>query len=140
MTQRTAPPLTQGTNRYQRIGQRRRIRIPGRLMWRDSSGTQRFAPVITRDVSELDAFVECQVPTSIPLYRLVYLQLDTAARSNPQLPAALRAGQGKVLSAIYRVGPYRSATGTPQGYAIRLLVEPLTESARVAATDIAANQ
>jgi hypothetical protein len=29
-----------------------------------------------------------------------------------------------VLSAVYRVGPYRSATGTPAGYALRLLVEP----------------
>jgi hypothetical protein len=38
--------------------------------------------------------------------------------------------QGKVLSAIYRVGPYKAATGTPQGYALRLLVEP----ARVAST------
>ncbi len=32
--------------------------------------------------------------------------------------------QGKVLSAVYRVGPYKSSTGTPQGYALRLLVEP----------------
>jgi hypothetical protein len=32
--------------------------------------------------------------------------------------------QGKVLSAVYRVGPYKSATGTPHGYALRLLVEP----------------
>jgi hypothetical protein len=35
---------------------------------------------------------------------------------------------GKVLSAIYRVGPYRSATGTPQGYALRLLIEPSREA------------
>jgi hypothetical protein len=28
------------------------------------------------------------------------------------------------LSAVYRVGPYAAATGTPQGYAIRLLSEP----------------
>jgi hypothetical protein len=32
--------------------------------------------------------------------------------------------QGKVLSAVYRVGPYKSATGTPHGYALRLLVDP----------------
>jgi hypothetical protein len=32
--------------------------------------------------------------------------------------------QGKVLSAVYRVGPYRTSSGTPQGYALRLLVEP----------------
>jgi hypothetical protein len=32
--------------------------------------------------------------------------------------------QGKVLSAVYRVGPYKAATGTPHGYALRLLIEP----------------
>jgi hypothetical protein len=32
--------------------------------------------------------------------------------------------RGKLLSAVYRVGPYAPATGTPQGYAIRLLSEP----------------
>jgi hypothetical protein len=32
------------------------------------------------------------------------------------------------LSAIYRVGPYKTSTGTPQGYALRLLVEPASIS------------
>jgi hypothetical protein len=62
------------------------------------------------------------MPASIPLYRLVHFQIERTARDNSDLPAALQ--QGKILSAIYRVGPYRSATGTPQGYALRLLVEP----------------
>jgi hypothetical protein len=25
---------------------------------------------------------------------------------------------------VYRVGPYKTSTGTPNGYALRLLVEP----------------
>jgi hypothetical protein len=106
----------------QRIGQRRQVRVPGRLTWRDASGTLRFASVVTRDVSDVDAFVECQVPASIPLYRLVHFQIEVPARECGELPPALQ--QGKVLSAVYRVGPYKSATGTPQGYALRLLVDP----------------
>ena len=113
-----ASPVT----RQDRIGQRRQVRVPGRLTWRDSGGTLRFVSVVTRDVSERDAFVECQVPASIPLYRLVHFQIERPARGAADLPAVLQ--QGKVLSAIYRVGPYKSATGTPHGYALRLLVEP----------------
>jgi hypothetical protein len=78
--------------------------------------------VITRDVSDSDAFVECQMPASIPLYRLVHFQVERSAQDRTDLPAVLR--RGKLLSAIYRVGPYAPATGTPQGYAIRLLAEP----------------
>jgi len=77
---------------------------------------------MTRDVSDVDAFVECQVPASIPLYRLVHFQIERPVRDVHELPAVLQ--QGKVLSAVYRVGPYKSSTGTPQGYALRLLVEP----------------
>ena len=75
-----------------------------------------------RDPSDLDAFVECQVPASIPLYRLVHFQIERGARECDALPLSLR--NGKVLSAVYRVGAYRAATGTPHGYALRLLVEP----------------
>ena len=105
-----------------RIGNRRRVRVSGRLTWRDSSGTLRFVSVMTRDVSDLDAFVECEMPASIPLYRLVHFQIERAGRDCSELPLVLQ--QGKVLSAVYRVGPYKSATGTPQGYALRLLIEP----------------
>ena len=105
-----------------RIGSRRRVAIPGRLTWRDATGTLRFTSVVTRDISESDAFVECQMPASIPLYRLVHFQVERSAQDRTDLPAVLR--RGKLLSAVYRVGPYAPATGTPQGYAIRLLSEP----------------
>jgi hypothetical protein len=105
-----------------RIGDRRKLRVAGRLTWRDAGGALRFVSVVTRDVSDVDAFVECQVPASIPLYRLVHFQIERTGRACAELPAGLQ--QGKVLSAVYRVGPYRSATGTPQGYALRLLIEP----------------
>lgn len=108
--------------RQERIGNRRMVRVPGRLTWRDATGTLRFVSVVTRDVSDVDAFVECQVPASIPLYRLVHFQLERPAREAGNLPVVLQ--QGKVLSAVYRIGPYRSSTGTPHGYALRLLVEP----------------
>jgi hypothetical protein len=78
--------------------------------------------VITRDVSDVDVFVECQVPASIPLYRLVHFQIERPIHDGQDLPPVLQ--RGKVLSAIYRVGPYTSSTGTPHGYALRLLVEP----------------
>ena len=109
------------TARPQRIGNRRAVRVPGRLTWRDSSGTLRFVSVTTRDISDLDAFVECDRPASIPLYRLVHFQVEQPARNGKDIPEALQ--RGKVLSAVYRVGPYQSSTGTPQGYALRLLIE-----------------
>ena len=114
-------------SKHQRIGARRQVRVPGRLTWRDSSGTLRFVSVMTSDVSDLDAFVECQVPASIPLYRLVHFQVERDARDCSALPPSLRGG--KVLSAVYRVGKYRNQTGTPHGYALRLLVEPARKAA-----------
>jgi hypothetical protein len=113
-----------------RRGERKKVRVPGRLTWRDATGTLRFVSVMTRDVSDVDAFVECQVPASIPLYRLVHFQIERPARDLRDLPSVLQ--QGKVLSAIYRVGPYKSATGTPHGYALRLLVEPQGRAATAA--------
>jgi hypothetical protein len=77
--------------------------------------------VVLCDVSDVDAFVECQVPASIPLYRLVHFQIERPVR-NGDLPTVLQ--EGKVLSAVYRVGPHKTSTGTPMGYALRLLVEP----------------
>jgi hypothetical protein len=107
--------------RHSRIGNRRKVSVPARLTWRDASGTLRFVSVVMRDVSEVDAFVECQVPASIPLYRLVHFQVERPSRDGQDLPAPLK--EGKVLSAIYRVGPYKTSTGTPSGYALRLLVD-----------------
>ena len=116
-----------------RIGSRRRVAIPGRLTWRDATGTLRFASVVTRDVSDSDAFVECQMPASIPLYRLVHFQVERSAQDRADLPPVLR--RGKLLSAVYRVGPYTPATGTPQGYAIRLLAEPKAAAQPVAESE-----
>ena len=114
---------------HQRIGNRRKLAIPGRLTWRDGNGALRFVSVMTRDVSDVDAFVECEVPASIPLYRLVHFQVERPARGYDDLPPVLR--QGRILSAVYRVGAYKASTGTPHGYALRLLVEP----GRAAAAD-----
>jgi hypothetical protein len=112
---------------HSRIGDRKKVSVPARLTWRDASGTLRFVSVVMRDVSEVDAFVECQVPASIPLYRLVHFQVERPVR---ELPGILQ--QGKVLSAVYRVGPYKPSTGTPMGYALRLLVEPAAAMAPAA--------
>lgn len=105
----------------QRIGNRRKVSVPARLTWSDASGALRFVSVVMRDVSDVDAFVECQVPASIPLYRLVHIQVERPVRDN-NLPPVLH--DGKVLSAVYRVGPHKMSTGTPMGYALRLMVEP----------------
>jgi hypothetical protein len=105
-----------------RVGNRRKLAVAGRLTWRDANGTLRFASVVTRDVSDTDAFVECQGPASIPKFRLVHFQVERSAQNRTDLPPALRAG--KLLSAIYRVGPCQASTGTPKGYAIRLLNAP----------------
>jgi hypothetical protein len=110
-------------NGQTRIGNRKKVSVPARLTWRDASGTLRFVSVVMRDVSDVDAFVECQVPASIPLYRLVHVQVERPVRDG-ELPPALQ--EGKVLSAVYRVGPHKTSTGTPMGYALRLLVEPKT--------------
>lgn len=118
----TNPPVPATEGLRPRVGDRRRLSVAGRLTWRDGNGTLRFASVITRDVSDTDVFLECQSPTSIPKYRLVHFQVERAAQQRSDLPAALRAG--KLLSAIYRVGPREAATGTPKGYAIRLLNPP----------------
>ncbi len=121
-------PHKQQTAMRTRIGQRRKVRVAGRLTWRDQSGALRFVSVVTRDVSDVDAFVECQVPASIPLYRLVHFQIERTGRGCQDLPPVLQGG--KILSAVYRVGPYRAATGTPQGYALRLLIEPARATER----------
>jgi hypothetical protein len=106
-----------------RSGDRRQAAFQARLTWRDASGAMRFASVVTRDFGETDVFVECQMPTSISLYRLVYLQLERGQPESPEVPPALRKHE-RVLAAVYRVGPRRASTGTPVGYALRLLVEP----------------
>ena len=107
----------------QRISPRRAVRVPGQLVWKDARGSTRLARIMTRDVSDLGVAVECLDGTPIPLYRLVYVQIDRTAReAGGELPEPLR--RAAVLSAVYRVGPSPQSTGTPESYALRLLVEP----------------
>ena len=74
----------------------------------------------------------CLGGTPIPMYRLVYFQIDRAARSRTDLPAPLR--KSSVLSAVFRVGPVSDVTGAPADYALRLMVEPERQSATTRAT------
>jgi hypothetical protein len=87
-----------------------------------------MASVVTRDISEHGVSVDCVAGTPIPLYRLVYFQVNREARNRPDLPAVLR--KSSVLSAIFRVGPCSDVTGVPTEYALRLLVEPEVKTAR----------
>jgi hypothetical protein len=105
-----------------RRAERRTLAIPGRVTWKDSRGATRFASVMTRNISETGVFIEWSEAASIPLYRLVSFQLERDARNAEGVPPVLRAG--RVLSAVYRLGAVRKSTGTPEGYGLRLLVEP----------------
>jgi hypothetical protein len=113
-----------------RASERRRVSMPGQIVWKDAKGTTRMAPVVTRDVSEHGVAFECQIGAAIPLYRLVYFQIDRDVRHSAELPPALR--KSNVLSAIFRVGESSAVTGAPTEYALRLLVEPQSGAARAA--------
>ena len=104
-----------------RAAERRAMNLPARLTWKDQRGTTRFASVVTRNVSELGVFVECQGAVSIPLYRLVQFQLERDVRDSDPVPASLRSG--RILSAGYRVTS-PTANGGRQGLALRLMVDP----------------
>ena len=104
-----------------RTAERRSVSLPARLTWKDQRGTTRFASVITRNVSELGVFVECQGTVSIPLYRLVQFQLERDVRDSDPMPAFLRSG--RILSAVYRITT-PGVNGGRQGLALRLLVDP----------------
>ena len=77
---------TKRTNIVARRSARRSLVLPGRVTWKDSRGTTRFASVTTRDVSETGVFIEWSESTSIPLYRLVTFQLERDARNADGLP------------------------------------------------------
>jgi len=113
-----------------RSSERRRISVPGQIVWKDARGNTRLTSVVTKDVSDYGVSVECLNGAPIPLYRLVYFQIDRDARHHTDLPAALR--KPNVLSAFFRVGGDNQAIGGPSGYALRLLVEP-SRSAQPAA-------
>jgi hypothetical protein len=106
-----------------RTAERRSVSLPARLTWKDQRGTTRFASVITRNVSELGVFVECQGTVSIPLYRLVQFQLERDVRDSDPLPASLRSG---------RILTTPTAHGGRQGLALRLLVDPKRRGVEVA--------
>jgi hypothetical protein len=110
----------------QRVSERQAVGLSGRVVWKDARGATRFNSVVIRDVSETGAYIENVSGSAIPLYRLVSLQTERAVDAD-RVPALLR--QGKVLSAVYRIGPFRTATGTPEGYGLRLLVEPKRRAA-----------
>ena len=105
----------------QRGSERKEINVPARLTWKDQRGVQRFASVMTRNVSAQGVYVECQSAVSIPMFRLVQFQLERAVREDDNLPDALRSG--RVLSAVYRVSP-GSTSGRPQCLALRLMIDP----------------
>ena len=105
-----------------RAAERYLVNVPGQIVWKDAHGTTRMASVVTRDISEHGVRVDCLGGTPIPLYRLVYFQVERTSRSRPDLPEPLR--KSTVLSAVFRVGPCSQATGAPTDYALRLLVEP----------------
>ena len=118
-------------NSVKRSSERVPLTVPARITWKDTSGAVRFASVVTRDVSDAGVFVECEAGAAIPLYRLVHLQVERGVGLNHQLPSSLR--EGRVLSAVWRVGPCRRSTGTPSGYALRFLVDPQVSAALTAA-------
>lgn len=108
----------------QREAPRLPLVLTGRLSWHASDGSLRTAQVRTRDVSRTGVFVECISGCGpIPLYRLVDLRLDDAARGLTEVPVPLR--RPCVQAAVYRVGATRAATGLPDGYALRVLSRPL---------------
>lgn len=119
--------LQGGSGREKRADERRPVQVPGQVIWKDGRGQTRTAAVVTRDVSERGASIECRTGLSIPLYRLVYFQIDRHARHRADLPDSLR--KQSVLSAVFRVGSSNDVTGAPTEYALRLLVEPQRPSA-----------
>jgi len=103
-----------------RSSSRRPVELAARLTWKDQRGATRFVSVTARNVSDFGLYVECHTPVSIPLYRLVQIQLERQDRNTDAIPRALR--QGRVLSAVYRVSP--KSKSLPQGLGLRLLIEP----------------
>jgi hypothetical protein len=112
----------EGARLDKRAVERRAIAVPGQIVWKDARGTTRMVSVVTRDISDLGVSVESLQGPAIPLYRIVYFQVDRSARNRADLPPALR--KSSVLSAVFRVGGCSPRTGTPTDYALRLLVEP----------------
>ena len=113
--------------RESRRSTRRPLVVRGRISWKDQRGTTRIANVVTRNVSDEAVYVEWREASTIPMYRLVQFQVNPEARREAELPESLRTG--KVLSAVMRVGERQTGTGTPAGYALRLLVDRTRKAA-----------
>lgn len=111
-----------GVRQEKRAAERRPMQVPGQIIWKDHRGQTRMASVVTRDVSEQGVSFECRTALTVPLYRLVYFQVERHLRNHPDLPTPLR--KQNVLSAVFRVGQTSEKTGTPTEYGLRLLVEP----------------
>lgn len=120
--------LQGGARMEKRAAERRRVQVPGQIVWKDHRGQTRMASIVTRDVSENGVSFECRTGLMVPLYRLVYFQVDRHVRNHPELPAPLR--RQNVLSAVFRVGKASEKTGTPTEYGLRLLVEPKPAAGR----------
>ena len=118
-----------GFARQPRVAERQAVQVSGQIVWKDARGTTRLSRVVTRNVSETGVAVDCVSGSPIPMYRLVYFQVDRSDRNHAALPEPLR--RQAVLAAVYRVSPCREETGVPAGYALRLLVEPQTVSAAI---------
>ena len=114
------PVSTPGSGN-KRGSERKVIIVPARLAWKDQRGVDRFASVVTRDVSDQGVFVECSSALSIPLYRLVHFQVESSLRASQELPEILK--HGRVLSAVYRVAQV-GRPGGRSGLALRLLIDP----------------
>jgi len=102
------------------------LAVPARLTWKDAGGAVRFTSVRTREVSEAGVVVECDASVALPLYRLVHVQVEKTARDVSGLPQQLR--DGRVLSAVWQVAPCKPSTGTPAGYALRFMTEPMSRA------------
>lgn len=103
-----------------RESERYAVTALARLSWKDPHGIKRFASVMIRDVSDTGVFVECREPLSIPLYRLVQLEVEPGVTASG-LPESLQ--QGRVLTAVYRVSHPAERSGC--GLGLRLMAEPV---------------
>ena len=118
-------PVVENLKTNNRLAERRAVSLPARLTWKDARGTMRFASGIARNVSEFGVYIECPTPVSIPLFRLVHVQIERDGVPASAIPPALM--RGRVLAAVYRVSP--ASMTKRQGLALRLMVDPRTIAA-----------
>jgi len=121
----SSAPVVENLRTDKRAVERRAVSLPARLTWKDARGTMRFASAIARNVSDFGLYIECPTPVSIPLYRLVQVQIERDGMAANAIPLALM--RGRVLSAVYRVSP--ASMTQRQGLALRLMVDPRTMAA-----------